>query len=132
MNLWKPAPSPTFDEAKINAIVDKLNGEQSIVKESTQPLQNEEESEEDLFVEKPTEIEEQWEVPPIQQEEQLSAPPSNEEVVEKKEPFPELEIVGQIHGTYIVAQMEDGFYLIDQHAAQERIKYEYFQKRLGK
>ncbi|MFL0505285.1 DNA mismatch repair endonuclease MutL [Ureibacillus sp. 179-F W5.1 NHS] len=131
MNLWKPAPSPTFDEAKINAIVDKLNGEQSIVKESTQPLQNEEESEEDLFVEKPTEIEEQWEVPPIQQEEQLSAPPSNEEVVEKKEPFPELEIVGQIHGTYIVAQMEDGFYLIDQHAAQERIKYEYFREKVG-
>ena len=32
-----------------------------------------------------------------------------------KEPFPELEVVGQIHGTYIVAQMEDGFYLIDQH-----------------
>jgi len=48
-----------------------------------------------------------------------------------KEPFPELEIVGQIHGTYIVAQSEDGFYLIDQHAAQERIKYEYFKDMVG-
>lgn len=48
-----------------------------------------------------------------------------------KEPFPELEIVGQIHGTYIVAQSEDGFYLIDQHAAQERIKYEYFKDKVG-
>lgn len=48
-----------------------------------------------------------------------------------KEPFPELEIVGQIHGTYIVAQSEDGFYLIDQHAAQERIKYEYFKEMVG-
>lgn len=48
-----------------------------------------------------------------------------------KEPFPELEIVGQIHGTYIVAQSEDGFYLIDQHAAQERIKYEYFKEKVG-
>ncbi|MGG0657795.1 DNA mismatch repair endonuclease MutL [Rummeliibacillus pycnus] len=48
-----------------------------------------------------------------------------------KEPFPELEIVGQIHGTYIVAQSGDGFYLIDQHAAQERIKYEYFKEKVG-
>lgn len=48
-----------------------------------------------------------------------------------KEPFPELEIVGQIHGTYIVAQSEDGFYLIDQHAAQERIKYEFFKDKVG-
>ncbi|WP_397537593.1 DNA mismatch repair endonuclease MutL [Rummeliibacillus pycnus] len=48
-----------------------------------------------------------------------------------KDPFPELEIVGQIHGTYIVAQSVDGFYLIDQHAAQERIKYEYFKDKVG-
>ena len=48
-----------------------------------------------------------------------------------KEKLPMLEIVGQIHGTYIVAQMEDGFYLIDQHAAQERIKYEYFREKVG-
>ncbi|MCT6815972.1 MAG: DNA mismatch repair protein MutL, partial [Lysinibacillus fusiformis] len=34
-------------------------------------------------------------------------------------------------GTYIVAQMEDGFYLIDQHAAQERIKYEFFREKVG-
>ena len=45
--------------------------------------------------------------------------------------LPQLEVVGQIHGTYIVAQFEDGFYLIDQHAAQERIKYEYFREKVG-
>ncbi|MDW0109153.1 DNA mismatch repair endonuclease MutL [Sporosarcina aquimarina] len=45
--------------------------------------------------------------------------------------FPELLPVGQVHGTYIVAQNEDGFYMIDQHAAQERIKYEYFRKKIG-
>jgi DNA mismatch repair protein MutL len=37
-----------------------------------------------------------------------------------------LEPIGQIHGTYIVAQSEDGFYLIDQHAAMERINFEKF------
>lgn len=47
------------------------------------------------------------------------------------EPFPELDIVGQIHGTYIIGQSSDGFYLIDQHAAQERIKYEFFREKVG-
>ncbi|MBD8025359.1 DNA mismatch repair endonuclease MutL [Ureibacillus sp. Re31] len=130
MNFWKPAQAPTFDEAKINAIVNKLNGEQSVVKETAEPLQNEAVQEEEVLFETPTEPVEQWDVPTIQQDEQHSAQ-SVEEVVEKREPFPELEIVGQIHGTYIVAQMEDGFYLIDQHAAQERIKYEYFREKVG-
>ncbi len=35
--------------------------------------------------------------------------------------------IGQIHGTYIVAQSQDGFILIDQHAAAERIRYERYQ-----
>lgn len=130
MNFWKPAQAPTFDEAKINAIVNKLNGEQSVVKETAEPLQNEAVQEEEVLFETPTEPVEQWDVPTIQQDELHSAQ-SVEEVVEKREPFPELEIVGQIHGTYIVAQMEDGFYLIDQHAAQERIKYEYFREKVG-
>ena len=45
--------------------------------------------------------------------------------------FPSIAPIGQVHGTYIVAQNEDGFYMIDQHAAQERIKYEYFKVKLG-
>lgn len=32
--------------------------------------------------------------------------------------------VGLAHGTYIIAENEDGVYIIDQHAAQERINYE--------
>ena len=31
---------------------------------------------------------------------------------------------GIVFGTYIIAQNDDGMYLIDQHAAQERINYE--------
>ncbi|CAG9621820.1 DNA mismatch repair endonuclease MutL [Sutcliffiella rhizosphaerae] len=45
--------------------------------------------------------------------------------------IPVLYPIGQMHGTYILAQNEQGLYLIDQHAAQERINYEYFYKKLG-
>lgn len=44
---------------------------------------------------------------------------------------PYMEVVGQVHGTYIIAQNENGMFLIDQHAAQERIKYEYFREKIG-
>ncbi|MEG0267365.1 MAG: DNA mismatch repair endonuclease MutL, partial [Carnobacterium sp.] len=33
--------------------------------------------------------------------------------------------------TYLFAQNEEGLYILDQHAAQERIKYEYFRKKIG-
>ena len=44
---------------------------------------------------------------------------------------PYMEVVGQVHGTYIIAQNENGMFMIDQHAAQERIKYEYFREKIG-
>ena len=51
------------------------------------------------------------------------------EYLEKK--FPDLSIVGVVNGTYIVCQNEDGMYLIDQHAAKERVNYEFYLKKLG-
>ena len=50
----------------------------------------------------------------------------------KIEPLPELYPVGLVHGTYIVCQNELGMYLIDEHAAKERINYEEFLEKLGK
>ncbi|MDP4164062.1 MAG: DNA mismatch repair endonuclease MutL [Bacillota bacterium] len=44
---------------------------------------------------------------------------------------PPLYPIGQMHGTYIFAQNEKGLYIIDQHAAQERIKYEYYREKVG-
>ena len=45
--------------------------------------------------------------------------------------IPPLYPIGQMHGTYIIAQNELGLYLIDQHAAQERINYEFFRVKVA-
>ena len=61
----------------------------------------------------------------------------NEPIIEQSKPAPTrtsnkvpmMEYIGQYLGTYLIAQNEDGLYLIDQHAAAERIRYEnYFDK----
>lgn len=51
---------------------------------------------------------------------------------ETHQEFPDLRYIGQIHGTYLVAESQDGFYLVDQHAAQERVNYEYYRDEIGK
>lgn len=54
-----------------------------------------------------------------------------EEVSDKKERMPELYPVGIVHGTYIICQNDLGMYMIDQHAAKERINYERYKKEMG-
>ena len=61
----------------------------------------------------------------------------NEEVEEENidvssDKLPELYPVGVVRGTYIVCQNDMGMYLIDQHAAKERVNYEYYKKVIGK
>lgn len=61
----------------------------------------------------------------------------SEDKVEKEAPpreqkrVPTMHPIGQLHGTYILAQNEEGMYIVDQHAAQERIKYEFFRDKLS-
>lgn len=45
--------------------------------------------------------------------------------------FPQLQYIGQLQGTFLLAQASDGLYIIDQHAAQERVNYERFRKAIG-
>ena len=35
-------------------------------------------------------------------------------------------VKGQVHGTYIICEDDTGMYIVDQHAGQERINYEYY------
>ncbi|AWM20907.1 DNA mismatch repair endonuclease MutL [Bacillus subtilis] len=101
-------------------------------------------------VKEPVDVEEelpplQFDAPPIvDQEQTLEVSDVSEEQpetfeqechVEQQQPasdrVPIMYPIGQMHGTYILAQNENGLYIIDQHAAQERIKYEYFREKVG-
>jgi DNA mismatch repair protein MutL len=46
-----------------------------------------------------------------------------------KETLPVLRVIGQAHETYILAEGPDGVYLIDQHAAHERVTFERVKQR---
>ena len=53
----------------------------------------------------------------------------NEE--ETAKPFPDIYPIGSVLGTYIVCHNEKGLYLIDQHAAEERVNYEKYKKAMA-
>ncbi|QHZ46880.1 DNA mismatch repair endonuclease MutL [Bacillus sp. NSP9.1] len=114
-----PAASPSFSAMKLS----------SLVKEAPLPPE-----EEDSFPQQETPPE-----PPVVEDlpdESFEAPPEHiperkEETPAPKERVPIMYPIGQMHGTYILAQNENGLYIIDQHAAQERIKYEYFREKVG-
>lgn len=52
-------------------------------------------------------------------------------VVPETEKLPRLEYIGQLMGTYLLTQNQDGLYIIDQHAAAERVRYEHYRELFG-
>ncbi|WP_175638929.1 DNA mismatch repair endonuclease MutL [Metabacillus schmidteae] len=63
----------------------------------------------------------------------IEQPQNDEEeiVFQQENRVPPLYPIGQMHGTYILAQNDQGLFIIDQHAAQERIKYEFYREKVG-
>ena len=61
----------------------------------------------------------------------FAEPQEPEETQVKNETFKRLKLypIGQVHGTYIIAENEDGMFILDQHAAHERINYEMITKK---
>ena len=61
------------------------------------------------------------------EEDEFSFTNLKEEKIEepKKEEFPSLRYIGSVHATYLLFESKDGLYIMDQHAAAERINYEY-------
>ncbi len=52
--------------------------------------------------------------------------------IEAEEKLPFLEYIGTLSGTYLLYQNNEGLFLMDQHAAAERIRYEYYENKVGK
>ncbi|MCY9376682.1 DNA mismatch repair endonuclease MutL [Bacillus sp. T17B1] len=116
------APAPSYSPMKLSSVVkEPVNPEEewSSAQFNAPPIVNQEQSIEvpDVSEDQPVALEQEH-----HQEEQSE--PTTERV-------PIMYPIGQMHGTYILAQNENGLYIIDQHAAQERIKYEYFREKVG-
>ena len=49
-----------------------------------------------------------------------------------KKALPDIKIIGQIFGTYWIIEYDDSVYMIDQHAAHEKVMYERFVKEISR
>lgn len=115
------APVPSYSPMKLS----------SVVKE---PVEIEDElPSEHLETHSVAETKQRMEEPAVSEEwpEAFEQEPAQEQQQTSSERVPIMYPIGQMHGTYILAQNENGLYIIDQHAAQERIKYEYFREKVG-
>lgn len=102
---------------------DKLDGNQSVLAKDVRPI----------VISKRTDLEKAelkiWDQKYVQKKTSVKDQEISAESSQKR--FPELRYIGQMHGTYLFAESEDGLYIIDQHAAQERCKYEYYRIEIG-
>ena len=57
---------------------------------------------------------------------------SLEETIYKEAKFPKLKVIGQFNKTYILAEYDSTLYLIDQHAAHEKILFEKYSSDIAK
>lgn len=102
---------------------DRLDGKQNVLAKDVKPI----------VISKRTDLEKAelkiWDQKYVQKKTSVKDQEISAESSKKR--FPELRYIGQMHGTYLFAESEDGLYIIDQHAAQERCKYEYYRTEIG-
>ena len=102
---------------------DRLDGKQNVLAKDVRPI----------VISKRTDLEKAelkiWDQKYVQKKTSVKDQEISAESSKKR--FPELRYIGQMHGTYLFAESADGLYIIDQHAAQERCKYEYYRTEIG-
>lgn len=114
-----------FKEPEIN----QVNHNQRVVTEHIKEPQHEER----LVDDKPNDDLEQEAISFSESEDDFNENTNEREGYNnEQERVPPMYPIGQLQGTYILAQNENGFYMVDQHAAQERIKYEFYKEQLAK
>jgi DNA mismatch repair protein MutL len=122
---------------KLNSIrlIPKIEARSEIKRESspfyqeqTLTLTREEEPTNEDNVGKVEDIFEGYQESPILTKEEYEKPIK---IDENNTMIPEMYPVGLVKGTYIICQNEQGMYMIDQHAAKERVNYEYYLRELG-
>ena len=107
---------------KTNTVPEKVDTQvkQKIVQKSVQDYEQD-------YVQK-TEAEELKIQEAVSRETEKQTPPQQLELFEEKLLVPEsrsrIDLIGQIFDTYWLVQFEDNFYIIDQHAAHEKVYYE--------
>ncbi len=123
----------TLTELLTKTIKEKLETRNLIPELKSKTTNTDMKSKLEELVEKYTEVEEEK---PIYEELtlDLDEPEIHEESVvyeHKSDRIKKMYPVGLVKGTYIIAENEDGMYIIDQHAAAERINYEKYLKAMG-
>lgn len=67
----------------------------------------------------------------ISEPEPVYIPPVETEKPVVREKFPDMQVIGQLHGKFILCAVENGLAVLDQHACQERVHYEEIRAKLN-
>ena len=110
------------DKLKKQTLIPKIEEKKEIVKET----RTYEEIKLDFDTPIVKEVEEEYII-----NEELIDVEEDIEIIEEQETMPIMYPIGLVHGTYIICQNEIGMYIIDQHAAKERINYEIVKDKLN-
>lgn len=130
VNLIKENTLLTLKEELLTPSISKTPKEKEIVLTPSLNLDSE-----NFFIKEEIKVEKE-ELPLIIEEKEEVEVKINKEDIKQviKEEVNEptyFRVIGQYHGTYILCEFDDGLYIIDQHAAAERINFEKYSRLLG-